>query len=127
MTQGVFGRDYAAAYDVLYQDKDYMAECDLIENVFRLYGQSAMRRAFSRAAHPRCPCWAAEVRSRADKISRPPNRRCLRAAPCPTTITAMASFAQLRRVGALALFRERPRSAAAPTCHAQRERHTKDL
>ena len=27
MTQGVFGRDYAAAYDDLYQDKDYLAEC----------------------------------------------------------------------------------------------------
>jgi len=44
MTQGVFGRDYAVAYDELYQDKDYVAECDLIENVFRLYGQSAVRR-----------------------------------------------------------------------------------
>jgi len=44
MTQGVFGRDYAAAYDDLYQDKDYLAETDLIENVFKLYGQSAVRR-----------------------------------------------------------------------------------
>jgi len=44
VTQAVFGRDYAAAYDELYQDKDYLAECDLIENVFRLYGQSAIRR-----------------------------------------------------------------------------------
>jgi SAM-dependent methyltransferase len=44
LTQGVFGRDYAAAYDELYQDKDYLAECDLIENVFSLYGQSAVRR-----------------------------------------------------------------------------------
>jgi len=44
VTQGVFGRDYAAAYDELYQDKDYLAECDLIENVFNLYGQSAIRR-----------------------------------------------------------------------------------
>jgi SAM-dependent methyltransferase len=44
VTQGVFGRDYAAAYDELYQDKDYLAECDLIENVFTLYGQSAIRR-----------------------------------------------------------------------------------
>ncbi len=44
MTQGVFGRDYATAYDELYQDKDYVAECDLIENVFSLYGQSAVRR-----------------------------------------------------------------------------------
>ncbi len=44
MTQGVFGRDYAAAYDDLYQDKDYRAESDLIENVFNLYGQSSVRR-----------------------------------------------------------------------------------
>src|SRR6266581_5500689 len=44
MTQGVFGRDYAAAYDDLYQDKDYLAETDLIENVFKLYGQSTVRR-----------------------------------------------------------------------------------
>ncbi len=44
MTHAVFGRDYAAAYDELYRDKDYLAECDLIENVFRLYGQSATRR-----------------------------------------------------------------------------------
>jgi SAM-dependent methyltransferase len=44
MTQGVFGRDYAAAYDDLYRDKDYLAECDLIERVFQTYGQIAVRR-----------------------------------------------------------------------------------
>jgi SAM-dependent methyltransferase len=33
----VFGADYADAYDVLYQDKDYASECDLIERVFREY------------------------------------------------------------------------------------------
>ncbi|HEV7666697.1 MAG TPA: class I SAM-dependent methyltransferase [Chloroflexota bacterium] len=44
MTQNVFGRDYAAAYDDLYQDKDYLAECELIERIFRLYGQGAVRR-----------------------------------------------------------------------------------
>ncbi len=44
MTQGVFGRDYAAAYDDLYQDKDYLAECELIERVFKLYGQGPVRR-----------------------------------------------------------------------------------
>jgi SAM-dependent methyltransferase len=44
MTQGVFGRDYAAAYDDLYQDKDYLAECDLIEHIFELYGQGTVRR-----------------------------------------------------------------------------------
>src|SRR5439155_25393326 len=41
---GVFGRDYAAAYDDLYQDKDYVAECDLIERVFETYGQGPTRR-----------------------------------------------------------------------------------
>jgi len=40
----VFGRDYAAAYDDLYQDKDYVAECDLIERVFEMYGQGPTRR-----------------------------------------------------------------------------------
>jgi SAM-dependent methyltransferase len=44
VTQSVFGVDYAAAYDDLYQDKDYLAECDLIENVFQLYGQGRVRR-----------------------------------------------------------------------------------
>jgi SAM-dependent methyltransferase len=44
MTQGVFGRDYAAAYDDLYQDKDYVAECDLIERIFTTDGQGSVRR-----------------------------------------------------------------------------------
>jgi SAM-dependent methyltransferase len=44
VTQAVFGRDYAAAYDDLYQDKEYQAECDLIEHVFELYGQGSVRR-----------------------------------------------------------------------------------
>lgn len=46
MTQrsGVFGREYAAAYDDLYQDKDYAAECDLVERVFKTYGQGPVRR-----------------------------------------------------------------------------------
>ncbi len=43
MTQGVFGRDYAATYDDLYQDKDYVAECDLIERIFQLYGRGSGR------------------------------------------------------------------------------------
>lgn len=44
MIEGVFGSEYAAAYDSLYHDKDYPAECDLIENAFRLYGLGAVRR-----------------------------------------------------------------------------------
>ena len=31
----VFGADYADSYDALYADKDYRAECDLLEEVFR--------------------------------------------------------------------------------------------
>src|SRR5690349_22945696 len=34
----VFGREYAGSYDTLYHDKDYAGECDLIEHVFRVYG-----------------------------------------------------------------------------------------
>jgi SAM-dependent methyltransferase len=36
----VFGAAYASAYDTLYQDKDYGAECDQIERAFRKYGES---------------------------------------------------------------------------------------
>lgn len=32
---GAFGGGYAAAYDALYADKDYDAECDLLEGLFR--------------------------------------------------------------------------------------------
>jgi SAM-dependent methyltransferase len=40
----VFGADYAAAYDLLYHDKDYAAECDLLERVFGEYGAGSVRR-----------------------------------------------------------------------------------
>jgi SAM-dependent methyltransferase len=40
----VFGEDYAAAYDELYRDKDYAAECDLIEAVFRSNAMSPVKR-----------------------------------------------------------------------------------
>jgi ubiquinone/menaquinone biosynthesis C-methylase UbiE len=33
----VFGEEYARAYDLLYQDKDYEKECDFIEETFRKY------------------------------------------------------------------------------------------
>ena len=35
MNGGVFGPEYARSYDVLYEEKDYEAECDLIEEVFK--------------------------------------------------------------------------------------------
>jgi SAM-dependent methyltransferase len=44
VTQTVFGTDYSAAYDALYQDKDYGAECDLLERVFAQYGRGPVRR-----------------------------------------------------------------------------------
>lgn len=44
MIEGVFGPQYAEAYDTLYRDKDYLAECDAIENAFNLYGAGAVRR-----------------------------------------------------------------------------------
>jgi SAM-dependent methyltransferase len=40
----IFGQDYAAAYDELYHDKDYAAECDLVEEVFRVHAPSPVRR-----------------------------------------------------------------------------------
>jgi SAM-dependent methyltransferase len=44
VTRTVFGPDYAGAYDELYRDKDYAAECDLLERVFVRYAQSPVRR-----------------------------------------------------------------------------------
>jgi len=35
-----FGPEYAIAYDALYADKDYDAECDLLEGIFRRSGRS---------------------------------------------------------------------------------------
>ena len=35
----VFTSNYAALYDHIYQDKDYEAECDLLERLFAAYGQ----------------------------------------------------------------------------------------
>jgi len=36
----VFDESYASAYDTLYQDKDYEAECDFLEQVFAHYEQA---------------------------------------------------------------------------------------
>jgi SAM-dependent methyltransferase len=38
----VFGSHYADAYDILYHDKDYGAECDLIERLFQTYGDGSI-------------------------------------------------------------------------------------
>lgn len=39
----VFGSVYANAYDLLYHDKDYAAECDLIESIFQSYCNGAVQ------------------------------------------------------------------------------------
>jgi len=35
----VFGPEYAASYDALYEDKDYDVECDLLEGIFKRSGR----------------------------------------------------------------------------------------
>ena len=40
----VFGAGYAAAYDALYRDKDYEAECDLVERLAREHGAASVHR-----------------------------------------------------------------------------------
>jgi SAM-dependent methyltransferase len=40
----VFGSAYSHAYDALYRDKDYLAECDLITSLFQKYGDGSIER-----------------------------------------------------------------------------------
>jgi SAM-dependent methyltransferase len=40
---GEFGAGYSGAYDMLYGDKDYSAECDLLERIFGSYGEDSIR------------------------------------------------------------------------------------
>lgn len=40
----VFDIDYARGYDALYKDKDYKAECDLVEEAIALYGKQPTAR-----------------------------------------------------------------------------------
>lgn len=39
----VFGPTYAHTYDLLYQDRDYAAECDLLERVFQQYASQRVK------------------------------------------------------------------------------------
>ena len=39
----LFGSEYADAYDVLYQDKDYLQESQLIDRLFQTYGNGPVR------------------------------------------------------------------------------------
>jgi len=43
MGSSPFQKDYAEAYDILYQDKDYPSECDLIEEIFRKFAAGKVR------------------------------------------------------------------------------------
>src|SRR5262249_38961382 len=38
----VFGTTYAGLYNLLYSDKDYEAECDLIARLLQLYGNKSV-------------------------------------------------------------------------------------
>ncbi|MDD1656061.1 MAG: methyltransferase domain-containing protein [Methanomicrobiales archaeon] len=40
---GVFDRGYSSAYDLLYRNKDYDAECQLLRRIFLLYGHGETR------------------------------------------------------------------------------------
>jgi SAM-dependent methyltransferase len=42
MRNRIFGREYADQYDLFYEDKDYEAECDMIEEIFRRYSSGAV-------------------------------------------------------------------------------------
>ncbi len=39
----LFGKDYADQYDLLYAEKDYAAECDMLENIFQRYALQPVR------------------------------------------------------------------------------------
>jgi SAM-dependent methyltransferase len=41
--RGLFGSEYADAYDHLYRDKDYVEECELIDRLLRTYGDGSVR------------------------------------------------------------------------------------
>jgi SAM-dependent methyltransferase len=43
MNDAVFGQAYADQYDLLYSDKNYEAECDLLEEVFRRYAEKPVK------------------------------------------------------------------------------------
>ena len=66
MTQP-FGSDYAKSYDELYADKDYEAECDLIERVLRTYGEGKIATILDLGCgtgQPRLPSLPARLRGR---------------------------------------------------------------
>ena len=46
MSQQIFGATYADAYDLLYLEKNYSVECDLIDKIFHTYGNGTGNHAF---------------------------------------------------------------------------------
>jgi SAM-dependent methyltransferase len=42
--EAVFGETYADVYDLLYGEKDYAAECDILEDFFRRYGDGSLHK-----------------------------------------------------------------------------------
>ena len=44
MSEHVFSSGYADQYDLLYDEKDYEAECDLIEDVFHMYRKTEINK-----------------------------------------------------------------------------------
>jgi SAM-dependent methyltransferase len=85
-----FGSDYAESYDELYADKDYEAECDLIERVIRTYGEGKIasildlgcgtgnhafplsRRGFEVVGVDRSEFMLDQARNKAAALGRPP-------------------------------------------------------
>jgi len=85
-----FGSDYAESYDELYADKDYEAECDLIERVLRTYGEGKIasildlgcgtgnhafplsRRGFEVVGVDRSEFMLDQARNKAAALGRPP-------------------------------------------------------
>ena len=43
MNNGLFGPGYVAQYDLVYREKDYQAECDLLERAFRAHSRGVVR------------------------------------------------------------------------------------
>lgn len=43
MSTSEFGREYSALYDLIYSDKDYDRECDLVESIFKRYAPAPVR------------------------------------------------------------------------------------
>lgn len=52
----VFGKEYAGNYDLFYQDKDYDAECDLIERIISEYASGPVHSILDLGCGTGKPC-----------------------------------------------------------------------